>query len=199
MPGSISWRHSPDGSPKTRPYDSFVTHFPFVTIEELNRMPAEEARAVLTRCCGSTAWVERMVARRPFVNLNHIVGIAAAIWMSLTPDDWREAFTHHPRIGDLESLQRRFAGTADLASREQAAVAAASRATLEALAEGNRAYEEKFGYIFILFASGRSADEMLAALRRRIVNDPETEIRNAAKEQMKIMRLRLDKMLGRPQ
>jgi 2-oxo-4-hydroxy-4-carboxy-5-ureidoimidazoline decarboxylase len=169
-----------------------------VTIDQLNRLPADEARAALERCCGCPAWVERMVARRPFVDLNHLLGIANAYWMRLGPEDWREAFTHHPRIGDLESLQRRFAATADLAGREQGAVAAASQATLVALAEGNRAYEERFGYIFIVFASGRSAEEMIVLLRQRLENDPETELKTAAKEQWKIMRLRLDKLLGGP-
>ena len=139
-----------------------------------------------------------MVARRPFVNLNHLLGIAHPFWMGLGPGDWREAFAHHPRIGDLESPRRRFAATADLAEREQAAVAAASRATLEALAEGNRAYEERFGYIFIVFASGRSADEMLDLLRQRLEHEPETELKTAAMEQWKIMRLRLDTLLGGP-
>ena len=169
-----------------------------MTIDALNRLPAEEARVVLERCCGCRRWVEQMVARRPFVNLNHLLGIAQAFWMGLAPDDWREAFAHHPRIGDLESLQRRYATTADLASREQAAVATASRVTLEALSEGNRAYEERFGYIFIVFASGRGADEMLTLLRQRLGNEPETELKNAAQEQWKIMRLRLDKLLGGP-
>jgi len=169
-----------------------------MTLEQLNALPAAEAREALGRCCGSSAWLERLVARRPFVKVNHLLGIAHAFWMELGPADWREAFTHHPCIGDLESLQRRFASTADLASSEQAAVAAASRVVLEALAEGNRAYEERFGYIFIVFASGRPADEMLALLESRLGNDPESELKIAAKEQWKIMRLRLDKMLGGP-
>jgi len=169
-----------------------------VTLDQLNALPAKEARDALARCCGSSVWVERMLARRPFVNLDHLLGIAHAFWMGLGPDGWREAFGHHPRIGDLESLRRRFADTADLASREQAAVAAASRAVLEALAEGNRAYEERFGYIFIVLASGRPADEMLALLEERLGNGPEVELTIAAKEQWKIMRLRLDSMLGGP-
>jgi len=169
-----------------------------MTLDQLNALPVGQARDALARCCGASAWVERMVARRPFVNLDHLLGIAHAFWMGLGRDGWREAFGHHPRIGDLESLRRRFAGTADLASREQAAVAAASPAVLEALAEGNRAYEERFGYIFIVFASGRTADEMLDLLKRRLGNDPEAELGIAAKEQWKIMRLRLDTMLGGP-
>jgi 2-oxo-4-hydroxy-4-carboxy-5-ureidoimidazoline decarboxylase len=166
-----------------------------VTIDELDRLPAGEARVVLARCCGSEAWVERMVAERPFLDTAHLLGLAHDVWTKLTPAAWREAFTHHPRIGDLATLKRRFATTADLAGREQAGVAAASPATLEALAEGNRAYEEKFGYIFIVFASGRSADELLALLRQRMNNDPETELTTAANEQGKIMRLRLEQLL----
>jgi 2-oxo-4-hydroxy-4-carboxy-5-ureidoimidazoline decarboxylase len=168
-----------------------------MTIDALNRLPADEARAVLARCCGCAEWVERMMEQRPFLNPAQMIGTAHTVWMGLTPGEWREAFAHHPRIGDLESLQRRFASTADLASREQSAVAAASQETLEALAEGNRAYEERFGYIFIVFASGRSADEMLAMLRKRMGNDPETELKNAALEQWKIMRLRLDGVLAK--
>lgn len=169
-----------------------------MTLAELNALSEAEARIAFVRCCGASRWVERMVARRPFVGIQALLGIAYGFWMGLGPDDWREAFTHHPRIGDLESLKRRFASTADLATREQSTVAAASRVVLEALAEGNRAYEERFGYIFIVFASGRSADEMLALLKDRLGNDPEAELKIAAKEQWKIMRLRLDKMLGGP-
>lgn len=169
-----------------------------MTLDQLNALPEGEARDAFARCCGASRWVERMVARRPFVGVRSLLGIAFGFWMGLGPDDWREAFTHHPRIGDLESLKRRFASTADLATREQSAVAAASRVVLEALAEGNRAYEERFGYIFIVFASGRSAEEMLALLKDRLGNDPEDELKIAAKEQWKIMRLRLDTMLGGP-
>ncbi len=169
-----------------------------MTLEELNRLPADEARAQFARCCGCEAWVEGMVARRPFLSTMKLLDIAHDSFMGLAAADWREAFTHHPRIGDVASLERRFATTADLAGREQAAVAAASHATLEALAEGNRAYEEKFGYIFIVFASGRSAEEMLGMLRQRMSNDPETELAIAAKEQSKIMRLRLEKLLDGP-
>ena len=169
-----------------------------MTVAKLNALAIDDARQAFERCCGCRAWVERMVARRPFVNLNHLLGIAYGFWMALGPDEWREAFAHHPRIGDLESLRARFAATADLASREQAAVAGASEGTLQALADGNRAYQERFGYIFIVFASGRGADEMLTLLRQRLGNDPAAELKNAGKEQWKIMRLRLDKMLGGP-
>jgi 2-oxo-4-hydroxy-4-carboxy-5-ureidoimidazoline decarboxylase len=125
-----------------------------------------------------------------------MLAFAESAWWQMSPEDWLEAFSHHPKIGDLESLQKRFAATADLAGREQSGAMAASPETLAALAEGNRAYEERFGYIFIVFATGRSADEMLALLRQRLPNDPEAEVKVAAAEQVKIMKLRLDRMLG---
>lgn len=167
-----------------------------MTLEDLNAFSAGDAREEFARCCGATAWVERMVARRPFASVGDVIGIAEAFWTGLAPADRREAFTHHPRIGDLESLHRRFSSTADLAALEQARVAVASRVVLEALAEGNRAYEERFGYIFIVFASGLTAEEMLALLRARLGNEPDVELQIAAREQWKIMSLRLDRMLG---
>jgi 2-oxo-4-hydroxy-4-carboxy-5-ureidoimidazoline decarboxylase len=169
-----------------------------MSIDAFDRLSEGDARAALERCCGCREWVERMMARRPFGDAARLSETAGHIWRDLTPEAWREAFAHHPRIGDLESLRRHFAATADLAGREQSGVAAAAPATLDALAEGNRAYEERFGYIFIVCATGKSADEMLALLRGRMVNDPKTELGIAAEEQLKIMRLRLERMLGGP-
>lgn len=167
-----------------------------MTLEELNALSTGEAREAFARCCGTTAWVERMDARRPFASGGDVIEAAEALWTGLAPAGWREAFTHHPRIGTVESLHRRFASTADLAVREQAKVAVATQAVLEALADGNRAYEERFGYIFIVCASGLTADQMLERLSGRLGNDPGTELGIAAKEQWKIMHLRLDRMLG---
>ena len=109
--------------------------------------------------------------------------------------DWLEAFAAHPRIGDREALRAKFATTAAWAGEEQRGAAAAPETTLDALAEGNRAYEEKFGYIFIVSASGKSADRMLELLRGRLANDPDTELVNASREQRAITRLRLEKLL----
>ena len=167
-----------------------------MTLDRLNQLSNHEAWVAFERCCGAAAWVEHMCAHRPYRDRDALMREAERGEAELAPDDWREAFAHHPRIGDLESLRRRFAATADLAGREQSGVTAASPATIEALAEGNRAYQERFGYIFIVCATGKSAEEMLARLRGRMVNDPETELRTAADEQLKIMRLRLDRMLG---
>jgi 2-oxo-4-hydroxy-4-carboxy-5-ureidoimidazoline decarboxylase len=157
----------------------------------LDRAPANEARAFFTTCCGSTRWVERMLLRRPFGSDEQLFAIARAEWFALTPDDWREAFQHHPKIGDRQALRVRFPTTAALSEAEQGGVAGASDATLDALADGNREYEKKFGYIFIVCATGKSADEMLALLQARLANDPRDELLIAAGEQAKITELRL--------
>lgn len=152
---------------------------------------AEEAAALLRQACGSTRWVERMLARRPFGTREALLGAARAEWLALTPADWLQAFAAHPRIGDRAALERKFPDTHHFASREQAGVAGAGADVLTALADGNAAYEETFGYIFIICATGLDAGTMLARLRERLENDPFTELRVAAEEQAKITTLRL--------
>jgi 2-oxo-4-hydroxy-4-carboxy-5-ureidoimidazoline decarboxylase len=152
-----------------------------------------DARAFLSTCCGSTQWVDRMLRRRPFGSTEHLLAVARAEWFALTPDDWREAFRHHPKIGDRASIGARFPRTAQLSGDEQRGVAGASDAVLDALAEGNRAYDVKFGYIFIVCATGKSADEMLGLLSQRLQNDAHTELLIAAGEQAKITELRLQR------
>ena len=150
-----------------------------------------DARAFLTTCCGSRRWVERMLARRPFGCDERLQAIAREEWLALAPDDWRDAFSHHPKIGDRAALRVRFPATAHLSDDEQRGVSGASDETLDALADANRAYEEKFGHIFIVCATGKSADEMLAILQERLHNDPATELQIAVEEQAKITALRL--------
>lgn len=154
----------------------------------------DEARDLLQSCCGAAAWVDRMMARRPFGSREALVDAARDEWFALGRSDWLEAFRHHPKIGDRDSLRQRFARTAHLSECEQAGVDGASEDVLEALAEGNREYERRFGYIFIVCASGKPADEMLALLQRRLPNSPEVEIRVAAEEQARITELRLMKL-----
>ena len=132
-----------------------------------------------------------MLQRRPFRSVDNLLAAARAEWFALTPDDWRAAFRHHPKIGDGESMRARFPTTAQLSETEQHGVAGASDAVLDALVEGNRAYEAKFGYIFIVCATGKTAEEMLALLRRRLGNEPQAELLTAAGEQAKITELRL--------
>jgi 2-oxo-4-hydroxy-4-carboxy-5-ureidoimidazoline decarboxylase len=150
-----------------------------------------DAHELLRTCCGSAHWIRRMVARRPFHNRQGLLKAAREEWFALTPSDWQEAFAHHPKIGDRDALRHRFAGTRHLSEKEQAGVTMASDEVLDALADGNEMYETKFGYIFIVCATGRRADEMLAILQERLKNDSSAEIRIAAEEQAKITELRL--------
>jgi len=166
-----------------------------MTLAELNQLDADEAAAHFLRCCGSAAWASRMTAHRPFASLDALRDDAELIWWSLDQQDWLEAFTAHPRIGDLDSLRRKFADTKAWASGEQSGVAAAPEEVLTRLAKGNDDYEKKFGYIFIVCATGKTASEMLHELEARLPNPPEEEIFRAASEQIKITLLRIDKWL----
>jgi 2-oxo-4-hydroxy-4-carboxy-5-ureidoimidazoline decarboxylase len=157
----------------------------------VNEAAADEARDVLTACCGSARWVEAMLGRRPFASEDAALAAARHEWFLLSTDDWREAFSHHPQIGDRESLRARFPLTHPLSAREQASVAVAGDALLDSLADGNVRYQQRFGYIFIVCATGKRPDEMLALLEARLQNDPDTEIRIAAEEQARITAIRL--------
>ena len=121
---------------------------------------------------------------------------AEEVWYECNEEDWKEAFAHHPKIGDMDSLKEKFASTAEWASGEQKGVNNASPQTLQALADANKLYEDKFGYTFIVCATGRSAEEMLGMLQSRLQNDPKEEIKVAADEQNKITKLRLEKLLN---
>ncbi|NOT33578.1 MAG: 2-oxo-4-hydroxy-4-carboxy-5-ureidoimidazoline decarboxylase [Candidatus Eisenbacteria bacterium] len=166
-----------------------------MTLEQLSALPPAELAAQFERCCGARRWVRMMCMGRPFRSLEALHEASDRASDSLTPTDWREAFTHHPRIGDVAALREKFATTSVWAGAEQAGAAAASEATLHALAQGNREYEQRFGYLFIVCATGRSADEMLSMLSMRLGNAASEEFTIAIEEQRKIMRLRLDKMI----
>jgi 2-oxo-4-hydroxy-4-carboxy-5-ureidoimidazoline decarboxylase len=142
------------------------------------------------------AWVAALNQRFPFDSPAALYEASEQIWYNLTEADWREAFQHHPKIGDVNALKEKFASTATWAAGEQGAVRQASQDTLEALAAGNDAYERKFGYIFIVCATGKSADEMLALLQARLPNEPTQESHVSMDEQAKITRLRLEKLLA---
>jgi 2-oxo-4-hydroxy-4-carboxy-5-ureidoimidazoline decarboxylase len=157
----------------------------------LDRATADEARAMLRACCGSSRWVEAMLARRPFGSRPALLAAARDEWFGLETSDWREAFGHHPKIGDRDALRRRFASTLHLSAREQQGVDNAPEEVLAELAEANDAYERRFGFIFIVCATGRTATEMLGMLRARLGNDQATELRVAAGEQARITELRL--------
>ena len=159
-----------------------------------DRLNAADARELLANCCASEAWVEGMLARRPFANDEAVIAAAYDVGETLTDEDWLEAFAGHQVIGDIESLRNKYAATKVIAAGEQAGLAGAHDAVLGELAELNREYLKRFGFIFIVFATGKSAEQMLAILRTRIGNCREEELQTAAEEQMKITQLRLKKL-----
>lgn len=161
------------------------------SVEELDAMSPSEAAEVFRSCCGATRWVNEMVAMRPFHSTSRVHAAADEAWSRTSTADWLEAFSHHPRIGE-----RKVEGWA---KGEQAAVSSASESTQQQLAGINRAYEEKFGHIYIICATGRSAEEMLDIARKRMNNDADSELHAAAEEQRKIMQLRIRKLLGENQ
>src|SRR5881394_2167391 len=138
--------------------------------QRIDSASVEDARALLRACCGSSAWVDRMMALRPFQSDEALYQAARREWFALGPQDWKEAFARHPRIGDRGSLRARFPGTHHLSESEQAGVRAASDELLDALAAANSVYENRFGYLFIVCATGKSAGEMLDLLQARLQN-----------------------------
>ncbi len=168
-----------------------------MTLEEFNTLSHEDIFNELKRCCGCKRWIERMKMQRPFDSFSSIYKFANDVWRSLSEDDWKEAFTHHPKIGDIADVRKRFATTRTWAEGEQKGVQNAPDETIRQIAEGNTRYEKRFGYIFIVCATGKNADEMLLLLNERLRNDPEQEILIASEEQRKITALRLEKLFSR--
>jgi 2-oxo-4-hydroxy-4-carboxy-5-ureidoimidazoline decarboxylase len=163
-------------------------------LERLNFLPPELVKLDLERCCGASRWVARMLANRPFHSMEDLITTAEREWNAMQEPDWLEAFSHHPKIGDVDSLRKKFASTANWAANEQGSVQQADEETLQQLAAGNTAYESKFGFIFIICATGKSAKEMLNALQQRLSNERRVELKIAAAEQAKITALRLKKL-----
>ncbi len=159
----------------------------------LDALDEHSTQQALSRCCGARRWIAAMVARGIFSTAAAVHQAAEQIWWQLTPEDWLEAFSHHPRIGD-----RQLSGAArenrQWSSSEQAGASQADATVQRALEQGNQRYEERFGHVFLICASGRSGSEMLAELERRLHNDAAAELREAAAEQVKITHLRLDKL-----
>jgi len=161
-----------------------------MTIKAFNKLNKAAKQKLLMSCCGSAAWTALMLKQSPFADEADLVNAATDVWYNeCSSADWLESFTHHPRIGDIKSLTKKFAG------KEQASVAAASKKIIAALAEANAAYEAKFGFIFIVCATGRSATEMLRLLEDRLPNTIGEELHIAMGEQMKISILRFKKLI----
>jgi len=161
----------------------------------LNSLTADEAAQELRQCCGSKRWATEMANRRPFPTEKILVAAANDIWRSLDRSDWLEAFRSHPKIGEKKADSKVSAQSQQWSGQEQSGIANASHETASSLAALNADYEQKFGYIFIICATGKTSDEMLSALRERLQHDPESELLIAAAEQSKITELRLKKLL----
>src|ERR1044071_2898938 len=161
----------------------------------LNSLTAEDAAKELRQCCGSRRWAEQMSNDRPFETLDELITNSDRRWWSLSAEDWLEAFRSHPKIGEKKAGNNVSAQSQQWSGQEQAGISSAPQSTVDSLAELNRAYEEKFGFIFIICATGKTSEEMLAALKERLQHDSDTELRLAAAEQAKITALRLKKLL----
>lgn len=165
-------------------------------LEWLNALPPHDALNEFLKCCGSTRWAKEMVASRPYLNLDGLIARAKDVWWSLEQTDWLEAFRSHPRIGEKKAADHVAPQSRQWSGQEQAGVRNAAEQTVDSLAALNREYEEKFGFIFIICATGKSADEILAMLRRRLENEVTAELPIAAAEQAMITELRIRKLVG---
>jgi 2-oxo-4-hydroxy-4-carboxy-5-ureidoimidazoline decarboxylase len=165
-------------------------------LERLNALPAEKAAEVLRTCCGSSSWVDAMVARRPFDSVEALVATADELWLTTGPADWDEAFAHHPRIGERDSKASLSPTARAWSAGEQSAAGSSDAKDRAALAAAGLEYERRFGRICIVCAYGRSAADLLADLEARLGNDPDRERVVAMQEQGKITELRLRKLVA---
>jgi OHCU decarboxylase len=164
-----------------------------VDLTDLNRLPESEAGTAFATCCASSAWAAEMAARRPFPDLATMLADAEEVWWDLTPDDWLEAFAAHPRIGEKRQGDDRHSRWS---RREQARATDADGEARRRLADCNRDYEDRFGFTFIVFATDRTAEEILELCRTRLGNDEIRELTTAAAEQARITNLRLRRLVG---
>ena len=161
----------------------------------LNSLTADEAVKELLQCCGSKRWATEMSNGRPYPTLESLIAAANDTWWSLDRSDWLEAFRSHPKIGEKKAADKVSAQSQHWSGQEQSGVANATHETVDSLAALNQTYEQKFGFIYIICATGKTSDEMLSALRERLQHDAQAELPIAAAEQSKITELRLKKLL----
>ncbi len=166
-----------------------------MTLSEFNGLDNGRAEEELLKCCGSTKWARTMARARPLHDWKEIEATADAVWRELGRSEFMEAFAHHLRIGDINNMEEKCVTLKNWGAAEQRGINGANEKTLKELAQANLLYEEKFGYIFIVCATEKSADEMLLLLRKRLKNNAETELQVAMEEQMKITLIRLRKIL----
>ena len=165
-----------------------------MTLAEFNALPTTQAESLLIDCCGATRWAASVASKRPYETVEALHRAADSVWWKLDRNDWLEAFGHHPQIGERPA---RGSGSArEWAEGEQAGARGISEDVKTRLARANRAYVDKFGYIYIICATGKSVEAMLALLNQRLQNDPASELSIAAEQQRQITRIRLEKLLA---
>lgn len=168
-----------------------------MTLTDFNQLSNSDAEKLLTECCGSSKWVSALLDKRPYKDLTDLMKLSNDIWYQVCQEaDWLEAFTHHPKIGDVKSLTEKYASTLHHTGKEQAGVESATNDIIEKLANANQEYEFRFGFIFIVCATGKTAAEMLRLLEDRLKNSKEEELHIAMGEQQKISLLRLKKSIS---
>jgi len=166
-----------------------------MTLDEFNQLPSNKAQTALESCCAATRWAQQVVDGRPYESFVALVTASDNAWADMEEADWLLAFSAHPQIGNVETLRAKYANTKTLAVGEQASVQKADEEVLQGLAAGNQQYLEQNGFIFIVCATGKSAEEMLALLTARLANSRAQELMNGATEQHKITTLRLRKLV----
>jgi len=164
-------------------------------VEQLDRLAPEDARRALEACCASSKWVTAMLAGRPFDSPEAVLAASDAAWAKTGPDDWKEAFLAHPRIGEKKATAPQSVMARRWSAREQQGMSAATDEEKLAMVDANRAYEERFGFRYIVCATGKTAAEMVAFAQRRLTSTVDEELRVAAAQQHEITRLRLEKLL----
>ena len=165
------------------------------SLQRLNTLSRGQAEAELLKCCGSEKWARQMAERRPFEDVKDLLANADSIWWALDGSHWLDAFSHHPKIGEKKAAAAQSEEARAWSAEEQSKASAAAPETSRVLADANRDYERRFGYIFIVCATGKSSEEILSILQERLGNTSEQELRIAAAEQAKITQLRIKKLL----
>ena len=168
-----------------------------MTLKEFNKLDKEVAIRELIKCCGSFKWASLMLENFPFVSEKDLYKKASQVWKKhCKKKDWLEAIGHHPKIGDFKKMEKKLKETKNWAADEQGGIEKANEKIIKALAQGNNDYEEKFHFIFIVCATGKSAEEMLRLLNYRLQNNYEDELIIAMNEQNKITQIRLQKLIA---
>lgn len=165
-------------------------------LDQLNELSAEQAEAEFLKCCGCRSWARALTQARPFADADALFHTADSVWWALREEDWLEAFRAHPKIGEQKAAAHQSEQARSWSEQEQSGIQDAAIETKAALAAGNQQYANRFGFIFIVCATGKTSAEMLSTLNERMSNDAAAELRVAAEEQRKITRIRLEKLLN---